>query len=239
MTVMTKQLRHIVFVVAHPDDVAFYMGGTAVLLKDRYQLHVLCATRGERGYAWTGPGRIPPNPELAQIREDEEREACALLGASLEFLGVIDGDVYAERPVVERVADILIRLRPVAVLTHGPQEKPDHAGAFLIALQALQKSGLLSDTEMYMVLQHGTSTHCRYADLYVDISGVIDQKRNLIACHRSHHVEPDSVEHWIEPNAVIGRMAWCKYAEAFISAHPPMARRGGRKTGSILLELES
>ena len=45
----------VVFVVAHPDDVAFFMGGAALLLKDRCKLHVICATRGERGYPWKGP----------------------------------------------------------------------------------------------------------------------------------------------------------------------------------------
>jgi LmbE family N-acetylglucosaminyl deacetylase len=233
-----SSLRHVVFIVAHPDDVAFYMGGTAILLKDHYRLHVICASRGERGYAWDGPGRIPPNPELACVREQEEREACAILGASIEFLGVIDGDVYAERPVVEAVAKTLEALRPIAVLTHGPQEKPDHAGAFLIALQALQKAGIFWDTELYMIVQYGTTTHGRYADMYVNISEVIEQKRLLVACHRSHHTEPNSVEHWIEPNAVFGRLAWCHYAEAFLTAHPPMARRSGRKVGSILMELE-
>ena|GEM_PF-5257049 len=35
----------VVFVVAHPDDVAFSMGGTARLHKDRYHLHVKWKTR--------------------------------------------------------------------------------------------------------------------------------------------------------------------------------------------------
>ena len=39
----------ILFIVAHPDDLAFGMGGTALLMKDKFKLHIFCATRGERG----------------------------------------------------------------------------------------------------------------------------------------------------------------------------------------------
>jgi LmbE family N-acetylglucosaminyl deacetylase len=90
----------IVFVVAHPDDLAIIMGGTALLLKDRYQLHVLCASKGERGYPWKGVGRLKPiNPEIATIRAKEEKAACAMLGANLTFLGQIDGEIFAGREV--------------------------------------------------------------------------------------------------------------------------------------------
>ena len=50
----------IAFVTGHPDDVAFAMGGTAWLLKDKYQLHVFCATRGERGYPGAKPTLAKP-----------------------------------------------------------------------------------------------------------------------------------------------------------------------------------
>ena len=67
--------RSIAFVVAHPDDVAFSFGGTAWLLHEQYKLHVLCASKGERGYAWKGQGMAPPSAEVAaqdfpQLRVD-------------------------------------------------------------------------------------------------------------------------------------------------------------------------
>ena len=42
-------MKSILLVVAHPDDLAWGMGGTDLLLKDRYHLHVVCATTGECG----------------------------------------------------------------------------------------------------------------------------------------------------------------------------------------------
>lgn len=231
--------RNIVFVVAHPDDVAFWMGGTALLLRDHgYRLHVVCASRGERGYPWQGEGMPPPDPAVGRVREAEEREACAVLGASLTFLDLVDGEIFAERPVVERVAAMLRELQPVALFTHGPLAKSDHAATYGIALQALQRSGRFWETEMYLSIQQGETMSARFADLYVNISAVVERKRALVALHRSHHTEPGSVEHWIEPNAVLGRLAWCDHAEAFLTALPLMAVRWKRKAGSILLDLE-
>lgn len=39
----------VAFVLAHPDDLDHSMGGTAWMLKDAYDLHVFCATKGEHG----------------------------------------------------------------------------------------------------------------------------------------------------------------------------------------------
>jgi hypothetical protein len=68
------------------------------LLKDRYRLHVFCASKGERGYAdpqgRTGLAK-PPSEALAATRAAEEAEACRLLGAELCFLGQADMAINA------------------------------------------------------------------------------------------------------------------------------------------------
>jgi LmbE family N-acetylglucosaminyl deacetylase len=228
----------VAFVVAHPDDVAHIMGGTALLLKDRYKLHVICASRGERGYHWTGSGPVPPSAELAAVREKEERAACDILDASLTFLGLLDGEIYAGRQVVGRVADMLREIRPIALFTLGPQEKPDHAAAYLIALQALHLAKLFWEVELYMPLFNNETRQGRYADLYVNITSVIEQKRAMIACHRSQDKDAEAVEHMLSRNVLLGKLAWCDYAEAYMTGLPLMARRWNRKAGSILMGLE-
>jgi LmbE family N-acetylglucosaminyl deacetylase len=236
---MTDSRRNIVFVVAHPDDVAFFMGGAATLLKDRYALHVLCASRGERGGphpGWKGPGMPPPDEQVARTREAEERECCAMLGASLTFLGLIDGEIYAEREPIDRVAALLAELKPAALFTHAPLSKPDHAAGYMIALQALHRAGLFWECEMYMCTQDAFNG--RTPDLFVNTTAVIEQKRALIACHRSHHTTPDSIEHWIDQDRLFGKLAWTDYAEPYLTSLPLMGQRWKRKAGSILMDLD-
>jgi LmbE family N-acetylglucosaminyl deacetylase len=223
-----------VFVVAHPDDVAFSMGGAAWLLKDTHRLHVVCATRGERGYAWTGPGLAPPNPAVAQVREAEERAACALIGASLEFLDLEDGMICAGKAAVERVAAILVGRRPQLVFSHGPQDKPDHAVMSILALQALHLAGLFWETDLCLACEHA-SRQMRSPDLFLDITSAVAGKRAQIACHASHHHDPGSIDALLSVNADLGRIAGCAAAEAYLVSLPVMGRRWGRSAAPQLL----
>lgn len=229
--------RSIVFVVAHPDDLAHGMGGTALLLSRHYALHVICASRGERGYRWTGPGLAPPDPALAARREAEEQAACDLIGASLSFLGLPDGEIYAEREAVERVAARLAEIRPVAVFTLGPQEKPDHAAVYLLALQALYHANLFWETEMYMPMREGETRGGTFADLYVNVSEVAELKRAMISCHRSQNPDAAAVERVFNRGVLLGKLCLCEHAEAFLSGLPLVARRWNRPAGSILMQL--
>jgi LmbE family N-acetylglucosaminyl deacetylase len=228
----------IVYVVAHPDDIAHSLGGTALLLKERYRLHVICASRGERGYVWQGPGPAPPSEEVGARREAEERAACRLLDANVEFLGMIDGEIYAERSAIARVAERLRELRPAAVFGLGPREKPDHAAAYLLALQALHQAGLFWTTELWLPLRHTETRHDQYHAVFVDIGRVLDAKRALIRCHRSQNPDEAHVERVLERNRLLGALAWCDYAEAYTPALAPMARRWKRRAGCVLLDLD-
>ncbi len=229
----------VVFVVAHPDDVAFSMGGTAWLLKDRYQLHVICASQGERGYASTVAGPKPPCPVTAATRAREEAAACALLDARLSFLGLIDGELFAERSVCERIAGMLAAIKPVALFALGPLEKPDHAAMSLAARLALHLADLYWTTELLMPFRHGETVNMSHASLFVNISSVIEHKRQLIRCHTTQAPDESAVERVLVRNMLLGKMAWCEYAEAYITGLPLVATRWQRPAGSILMQLAS
>jgi LmbE family N-acetylglucosaminyl deacetylase len=229
----------IVFVVAHPDDVAFSFGGTAWLLKDNYTLHVLCASKGERGYDsdWHGEGLKPPNQDVAATREKEERDACDLLGADLAFLGEMDGEIQPSRKTCDHVSRMLSLIKPLTVITHGPFEKKDHSATFSIAYLALQQSGRFWTTEVYT----GEAYDLTRLSLFVNITNAIEGKRKLISCHRSHMNDnpEEGIEAILERNRILGKMSLCDYAEAFVTPLPMVNTRWGRKaeTGHTLLDL--
>lgn len=68
-------MRKVVILTAHPDDAVGGAGGTALLMRGKFELHILCATRGERGL------RNVSMEETAKIREAEERLCAEKLGA--------------------------------------------------------------------------------------------------------------------------------------------------------------
>ncbi len=227
---------NIVCLVAHPDDVTFMMGGTALLLKEKYAIHVVVASRGERGYDWKGSGLPPPSPEVAATRGAEEAAACAMFDAELTFFEEPDAEIYAHEAVCKRAAEILKRLKPAALFTHWPASKPDHAAVWNIAWKALHLADAFWTTETYMCLMAGDDRCVPKPDVYVNISSVFEQKLKMIALHKSH------AEAWTkiltDYNSALGKQIWCDKAEAFASSLPMVGTRWNRKAGSILMELQ-
>jgi LmbE family N-acetylglucosaminyl deacetylase len=119
-------------VFAHPDDESMGMGGTlAKYSAEGVDTHLVCASRGERG--WAGPeDQNPGLSALGQIRTQELENAVNELGMKgLYFLNYVDGDVdqahYAE--AISRIVAYIRRIKPQVVVTFPPDGNyghPDH-----------------------------------------------------------------------------------------------------------------
>ncbi|MFB3893835.1 MAG: PIG-L deacetylase family protein [Phycisphaerae bacterium] len=208
-------MKSILFVVAHPDDVAGCAGGTAILLRKKYALHVACATKGERGC----PDRWSM-AKTAAIREKEEAAACRMLGASLTFLGQIDAEVFASREACEQLAGIIRKLRPAAVFTLWPIDAhPDHAAVSIMARKAMKLAG--SKAELVFFEAYFRSQASQFdPDMYVDITSVIERKMALVRCHRCQNVRGRLEKGMREQNSFRGGQAGVPYAEGFKTVRP-------------------
>jgi LmbE family N-acetylglucosaminyl deacetylase len=133
----------IVAVFAHPDDESFTVGGALTAFVERgASVTLICATRGEEGEI-AHPSLATPET-LATVREQELREAAALLGITdVRFLDYRDSGMFGtdsnqnpsafmQQPV-EKVArqliEILEDIRPDLILTfseEGAYLHPDH-----------------------------------------------------------------------------------------------------------------
>lgn len=119
-------------VFAHPDDESMGMGGTlAKYFAEGVETHLICASRGERG--WAGePQHNPGLKRLGEIRTKELENAVAVLGmSSLSFLDYIDGDVdkanHAE--AIKKIVTYIHKIKPQVVVTFpsdGNYGHPDH-----------------------------------------------------------------------------------------------------------------
>lgn len=205
----------ILFVVAHPDDVAGCVGGTMLLLRKKYAFHVACATKGERGC----PARWSM-AKTAAIREKEEQAACRMLGADLTFLGQIDAEVFADRQACEQVAGLIRRLKPVAVFTLWPIDAhPDHLAVSNIARKAMGLAG--SKAELVFFEAYFRSQTSQFdPDIYVDITPVIERKMAIVRCHKCQNTGGRLERGMREQNSFRGGQCGVAFAEGFKTVRP-------------------
>ena len=155
-------------VFAHPDDESLAMGGTlARYARAGVEVSLVCATRGEWG-SISDPA-LATRENLAEVREDELRAACQVLGISqLHFLDCPDSDVnHTDWPEVEeKIVRHIRKLRPDVVVTFGPDGlygHPDHIAVSTLATAAFNSA---SDASRYTEqLEQGLQPH-RASKLY-------------------------------------------------------------------------
>ena len=167
-------MRRLLAVTAHPDDETFGCGGTlARHAAEGVQVTLVCATRGEVGEI--SDPLLATRENLAQVREQELRNACDVLGVSeLHLLDYRDsgmaGTPENQHPralaqsdhvrLVGSVVEIIRKFRPQVVVTFDPTGgygHPDHIAIHKATLEAFAASG---DSNRYAEqLKDGLAPH--------------------------------------------------------------------------------
>lgn len=191
---------------AHPDDETMLIGGTLALLSQAgFDVHYLCATRGEGGELGEPP--ICKRDELGDVREQETVCAVKTLGGrSLTFLGYIDPEIgegeelYAYTDnlsmLAGQVATTIGQYKPAAVFTHGSNGEyghPAHVVTHLAAKIAVESQG--EDAPLLYSVAANYPEHPKPrlankddpADLVIDIVSSLQQKEQAALCHRTQH----------------------------------------------------
>jgi LmbE family N-acetylglucosaminyl deacetylase len=142
-------------IFAHPDDESMGMGGTlAKYSAEGIDTHLLCASRGERG--WFGePQHQPSLKRLGEIRTQELENAVSVLGMkSLAFMDYIDGDVDKanHHEAIDKIVTHIRKIKPQVVVTFPPDGNyghPDHIaiGQFTSAAIVCAADSTYSDKE--------------------------------------------------------------------------------------------
>jgi LmbE family N-acetylglucosaminyl deacetylase len=165
---MTQKL---LAIFAHPDDESMGMGGTlAKYSAEGIETHLVCATRGERG--WFGDEESDPGWErLAQIRTQELENAVNILGMkSLHFLDYIDGDLdkAPHDEIIRRIVTHIRRIQPQVVVTFphdGNYGHPDH-----IAIGQFTNAAIVCAADSTYVDSENLPSH-RVSKLYYMVDG--------------------------------------------------------------------
>jgi N-acetylglucosamine malate deacetylase 2 len=193
---------------AHPDDESFFTAGISCAYGARGARVVLsCATRGEAGTAGHPP--LTTREELPALREQELREAAAVLGIShLEFLDYRDREL-ADAPAEEirvKLVGLIREHRPHVVITFDPDggnRHPDHIAISRFTADAVaaamdprwlpaagpphQVSRLLWTCPVLPWETTKPDTLARHpgVDFLIDVSEWRDRKAGALRAHRS------------------------------------------------------
>ena len=121
--------RCILAVFAHPDDETSAAAGTLThYAREGVDIHVVTATRGERGALGTGDLRIARR-DLPAVREAELRTVLALYGAHPPILlGYRDQALSTAdfATLTDDVWQVMAAVRPDVVITFGPSGISGH-----------------------------------------------------------------------------------------------------------------
>jgi LmbE family N-acetylglucosaminyl deacetylase len=229
-----SEIKRVLVVTAHPDDLDFGAGGTIAGWTDNgIEVSYCILTNGDQG----GEDPTVPREEMPKIRQREQREAGKILGVSnITFLNHRDGWL---EPTIERRKEVVREIRkvkPDRMVIQSPERNwdrlfsshPDHLAAGEIAIQAVYPDSRnafafedllkVEGLEPWRVREVWVMSHPN-SDHFVDITSTIDRKLEALHAHQSQtaHVEEldKRIREWGSMNAERAGFGKGKYAEVF------------------------
>ncbi len=217
-------------IVAHPDDIEFSCSGTlARWARAGARISYILCTSGEVGIAEAGMTKS----KAAEIREQEQRQAAALVGASeVVFLREPDGLLQPTLELRKKLVREIRRFRPEVVICGDPGvyiasdtyiNHPDHRAAAAAALEAVFPAA--GQPNLFEELaQEGLQAHkvrkvyitaWDKGDLFVNIEDTIAVKIEALRAHKSQMNGWDPEERIKEWSSEIAKGKEMAYAESF------------------------
>lgn len=193
----------------HPDDVEIACAGTlAKCVKRGDRVIVAHVSSGNLGHVV-----IPPD-ELRVIRANEAKKAGSLAGIEVISVGFDDLEIYDNNKAArDKIVDVIRYANPDFIITHNPDDyMPDHTAVSRLVFDASFTATLPNYTDYPHVFSKKDSPAAKLVPIYymdtlagvnfnpteyVDISGEIDLKLNMLECHESQIVwmrEHDNID---------------------------------------------
>ncbi|MCK5851083.1 MAG: PIG-L family deacetylase [Kiritimatiellae bacterium] len=172
------------------------MSGTLICLKAAgYEIHYMNVANGS-----CGSDSLPAD-EIISIRREESINAAELIGAVYHGSIATDLEVFYERDLLFKLGAVMREVSPDIILTHSPVEyMEDHANTCRLVVSAAFCRGMKNfpaipetptsakNVTVYHCLPYGLQTPLREpvkADIYIDVTAVMDKKEQMLGCHKS------------------------------------------------------
>ncbi len=180
--------RRVLAIGAHPDDLELACSGTlAKFVAAGCAVHLAVATRGNRGGSGT-------DEELTERRRSESLRAAAEIGVPVTFLGFGDSELTDSTESREAVLSLLRTVRPELVITHATDDyHDDHVGlgdlvakcTWYAASAGHRADHPALDRPPALAWMENTAGVGPFPTHFVDITGMMDLKRRMLAHHTS------------------------------------------------------
>jgi LmbE family N-acetylglucosaminyl deacetylase len=234
------QRRVALTLLAHPDDAEMFCAGTLVRLAGAdWEIHIATVAAGDCGSTTLA------REEIAALRYQEGVAAATKINATYHCLAEPDIQVVFDKATNRKAIDLLRRVAPTLLITHPRHDYMlDHEQVHLLARSAAFSYPIPNASTLPLV-PGSTIPWLYYCDpvtgydpytgelvaptTYVDISGQIEWKIEMLACHasqrewlRAHHGIDEYIEAMKRQSALRGQQVGCTYAEAFVQhrGHP-------------------
>ena len=190
---MEKKLR-ILLIGAHPDDVDGCGGGIALkYVKAGHVVRFLSVTDGRCGHH-----ELPPEAVIARRRAEAD-EVARIAGVTYDVWNIPDGELEATLENRRRMICYIRAFNPDVVFVHRPNDyHADHRNTSLLVQDAsylLQVPNLYPEAPamrrmpVIMFYSDRFKNPPFSPDVVVPIDDVIDQKYQLLHCHKSQYYE--------------------------------------------------
>ncbi len=167
----------VLVITAHPDDEAYYIGGTLYALKKaKARMKLVTLTNGDKGYYL-----FSDTSGTAKIRQQELEESVKQVGAQVEFFNFKDGRLPVNDKTIDRVSTEIEAYRPTHILCFDADYPPrishgDHRAAGEIAEEAAKRANYKGWMLHFATFGPNTA---------VDVSEFWPQAEELLGIHKS------------------------------------------------------
>jgi LmbE family N-acetylglucosaminyl deacetylase len=231
-TIVNK--KRVLAVGAHPDDVEFMCGGTVTLLSQKgFEINIATVCSGNKG-----SGELRPQ-EIANKRFKEASEAAKVLGATFTSLGEPDLELVFNNRVRSEVVELVRRVDPLIVITHSPEDYMlDHEITADLLWDACFSASVVNyvtnqpnpakptKSVPFLFYADASGSEDRFGasiavDFYVDISSVIENKKEMLSKHQSQRSwlkKQHGIDDYIEKMLSWGRRRGAEVGIHFVEA---------------------
>jgi LmbE family N-acetylglucosaminyl deacetylase len=227
-------VKTILVVTAHPDDVDFGAAGSVATWTDKgIDVRYCIVTDGDAG----GFDAAVPRSEIPRIRREEQTKAAKTVGVTeLHFLGYPDGRLVPSLELRRDISRVIRQVRPDRMLCPSPERNltriyashPDHLAAGEAAVCAVYPDARNPWAHPELLRDEGLDPHTvpelwlmasNNADHFVDTTAQLERKIAALLCHESQMADPTRIPKLITDwGAAVAAMAGLpggSYAEGF------------------------